>query len=533
MWALPNQYEQLKPPKLLKQLTRLNRAKRFASAEVVSLLRQWLDAASGRNPDGLFALECLGWAHALPRISPMVSETDWRTLLARLEETVEVAGGLAPHDDPVVHQLLCGELPLTLAYLLPEITRFKALRRTARAALSFGIVELTDGEGLVNARLLDHYRQLLAIWTRCSLLGATTDWDCFDAGGRNQYEWVVRQSLRLSRPDGSLVFARGVSGDWCPDLSQIALAEGGDQLDIKIADHMLPGATSKLSARQTRKLPEPSVYSEWSEACFMRSKWSRKSPQFSCLFSDRRIRSELCVGGRVIWSGDTSPELQIDRSVLAMTSDWTEVCWFTDDDVDYLELEAAYEGGWRVQRQLLLARHDHFLLQADAVLGPAEADISYACRFPLAEDIAFLGEEATCEGYLKNSRPLCTVLPIALPEWRRAATNGSLQLDSQQLCLSMQASARRLYAPLFVDLLSRRWLEKRTWRQLTVAEQLEIQGPDIAAGFRVQLGRKQWLIYRSLAPRSNRTLLGQNLSQEFVTARFDDEGCLQELIEIE
>ena len=309
--------------------------------------------------------------------------------------------------------------------------------------------------------------------------------------------------------------------------------EGGDQLDFKVADLVLPGATGNVSNRQARKLPDPSLYSEWSEACVMRSKWSRKSPQFSCLFSDREIRSELSAGGRVIWSGTTNPELQINGRPAAMTSDWRELCWFTDNDVDYLELEVACAGGWKIQRQVLLARRDNFLLLADAVLGPEEAKIQYDSRLPLADDIAYLPEEATCEGYLKNTRPLCTVLPLSLPEWRTAAAQGKLDMDGDQLHLSLNVSSQRLYAPLFFDLASGRWVEKRTWRQLTVAERLQIQPSEVAAGYRVQLGRKQWLIYRSLAPCGNRTLLGQNLSQEFVVARFDSDGCLEELIEIE
>ena len=46
-------------------------------------------------------------------------------------------------------------------------------------------------------------------------------------------------------------------------------------------------------------------------------------------------------------------------------------------------------------------------------------------------------------------------------------------------------------------------------------------------------GDTQWLIYRSLARRSSRTVLGQNLTNEFVAARFDLDGCLEDLIEIE
>lgn len=532
-WALPDTYEKLPAPKLLKQLTRLTNGRRFASAQAVSLLREWLGETSERSADGIFALECLGWAHALPRLGLLISESDWRELLEQLDEIVESGGGIALHDDPVTHQLLNAELPLTLAYLFPEIGQYKSMRKAATSALRFGTQELLDGEGLLNSRHVDRTRELLACWTRCSLMASTASWDCFDQESRTQYEWAVRQSLRLSRMDGSLVLSRGLSGGWCHDLLGNALQEGGDDCDTRIAEAMLPGAQTKLTDRQARKLPEPSVYSEWAEACVMRSKWSRKSPQFCCLFSDRELRTELTTGGRVIWSGSSNPTLQVDGQALTATSDWTELCWFTDEDVDYLELEVDFEGGWAIQRQMLLARRDDFLLLADAVLGPGESKIQYDHRLPLADDISFIPEEATHEGYLKNSRPLCTVLPLSLPEWRTAPTAGRLVMKDGQLQLSLSVTAARLYAPLLVDLSSRRWIEKRTWRQLTIAEHLEVQRTDIAAGFRVQLGRKQWLIYRSLGERANRTLLGQNLSQEFLVARFDSDGCIDELIEID
>ena len=91
----------------------------------------------------------------------------------------------------------------------------------------------------------------------------------------------------------------------------------------------------------------------------------------------------------------------------------------------------------------------------------------------------------------------------------------------------------RLYVPLLFDLAPPRVSTRRTWRQLTVAEHLTSQPRDVAVGYRVQLGNTQWLFYRSLAPRSNRSVLGQNLSNEFVAARFDLDGGLEELIEIE
>jgi hypothetical protein len=67
-----------------------------------------------------------------------------------------------------------------------------------------------------------------------------------------------------------------------------------------------------------------------------------------------------------------------------------------------------------------------------------------------------------------------------------------------------------------------------------VAEALQIQPPDVAVGYRVQCGKKQWLIYRSQAARGNRTVLGQNTSSEFLAARFlSPSGDVEQLIMVE
>ena len=72
-----------------------------------------------------------------------------------------------------------------------------------------------------------------------------------------------------------------------------------------------------------------------------------------------------------------------------------------------------------------------------------------------------------------------------------------------------------------------------TWRQLTIAEKLQRVAPDQAVGFRVQKGKKQWLIYRSLTERANRTLLGQNLCSDSLIASFRRDGTTETLVEIE
>ena len=88
-------------------------------------------------------------------------------------------------------------------------------------------------------------------------------------------------------------------------------------------------------------------------------------------------------------------------------------------------------------------------------------------------------------------------------------------------------------SPLFIDLDRSRFRRRMTWRQLTVAESLAPVPRDVAVGFRIAIGDRQWIIYRSLAASGNRTLLGHNLATESLIARFGEDGEVTSIVEIE
>jgi hypothetical protein len=90
-----------------------------------------------------------------------------------------------------------------------------------------------------------------------------------------------------------------------------------------------------------------------------------------------------------------------------------------------------------------------------------------------------------------------------------------------------------MYAPLAMVVDSRRAKRECTWRRLTVGENLQIQPADRAVGYRLQAGREQWLVYRSLTPRANRTVLGVNLQTNFLCSRIKSDGASDTLIEVE
>jgi hypothetical protein len=250
-------------------------------------------------------------------------------------------------------------------------------------------------------------------------------------------------------------------------------------------------------------------------------------------FQDRALHLELARGTQTLSAGFWKMDIALDSEPAAPIADYEESCWVADKDVNYLELEIQLSGGIRVERHLVFAREDQFMLLADAVFGPRAGRLEYRGSLPLAAGIEFRPDRNAREGTIQGKKPLAGVLPLALPEWRSAKCPGNLQAREGCLELSQTATGCNLFAPLMLDLKNSRFGKPLTWRTLTVAEALAILPPETAVGYRVMIGKEQWLIYRSLSPRANRSLLGHNLSSEFLLAKFLKNGEVQSLIEVE
>lgn len=528
LWAIPKDFRGSETSELLKTLQKLEEPKGAKPSAIATLLEQWLEAAATRKPDEPFALETLAWCHALPNLAKLLPASPWLQLVDTL---VSISSDAAKSDlslAPLAQQLLAGELPLTLSYLLPEIAACKELAGTSRDVLSNGITELLDGEGAPHAKHLEVSSALFACWTRCLYLGRTMKRHCFTKDAQTQYEWLVRQMLRLCRNDGSQVLTNNES---CPALFEAALLVAGDTDDDAIADCVLPGRKPPSELRG--KLPKPAMHSEWAEIAVLRRSWDRSGDQLMVRYSDRNCELELNSGKQTVFSGVCNPELTIDGTRLEAEQDWEEICWQSDRDLDYLELELKFNDNWKVQRQIMLTRDDRFLIIADAVLGDSVADISHQFTLPLATGISFAPAEESREGFLCGRKLIAAVLPLQLPEWRAERDAGSLEQTSDGLQLRQCQHGQRLFAPLFIDLKPKRFGRQLTWRRLTVARQLEILPPDVAVGYRIQTGKRQWLVYRSLTAPASRSVLGQHFSAEFVLGRLPANGELEQLIEIE
>ena len=266
--------------------------------------------------------------------------------------------------------------------------------------------------------------------------------------------------------------------------------------------------------------------------------------------SDRSVLLEVSVRNEPVLYGLWTFDVRIGKETLSPDGRWTKTCEHTERGCDYIEIELPLSGenlsgDYRLQRSLLINHKDKVLLLADAILADEEEDtnesLSYCAEFYVSPKLrAKTSIEATEIEFRPVGRSAASVfrvLPLALPEWKTAEptglVSGTLTETDGTLTLRQESTGMSLFVPLFFDLDADRLGKRYTWRQLSVGENLQRVREDEAVGYRVQLGQEQFLLYRSLTPKANRTVLGHNLIDDFCFAKFDPEAGVDPLIAVE
>lgn len=508
---------------------------KIKQAQIAESLPGWRQQRPGLEDATALGLEALAWAYALPNLADALDAELWWGLLSDLQTIASDAReSLSWTEQPLAYQLLAGELPLALSGLLPEVAQCQSLSEMVPETLGpRGLDELLDGQGLVHAEHLWLARPLFACWTRMRLLESRLKLKAWDRDARWNYEWVVREMLRLSRPDGGQWFAPAETARLPAELFGVALELGGNEEDWEVAAAAFGKRFGKSPAKK-KSLIDPWNHSEWSGLGILQSDWSRSRNGLAVDYHEPTVRSELLHRGECFWSGPCTLELMRDGQRLSAESPWEEVLWETDEDVVYLELEAEFSHGVKVQRQMVLAVPDEFLFWIDIVFADDVANLSYQGSWPLGSQVRPKGPGKNTELFLQGERRKLTVLPVSLPEWRHdPARKGVLEASDGRMVLQCEQSGTSLAAPFFIDLSSKRNKQPYTWRQLTVTEDRRVCPPDVAVAYRVQVGRKQWLIYRALRYAFTRAVLGQHLTCEFLVARFLRDGTTETILEVE
>ncbi len=536
LWALDEPLLEQTDVKLIGRLHRLGSGKPISTPLSRRLITAWLQRAERGTPPVALAIEALAWAHVLPLLAANSQPELWWQLFCHVCQMVRIPRGKAKGADPLLDQLLGGELPMTLEYQFASLAPLRRLGVAARRVLCNGIIALTDGDGLLAGDHLHLTPALLACWTRCAAMARQMGSGLFTRGVQSQYAALVRESLRMTGPDGRWLSTE-CTARWTPGMLQAALALAGRKTLPRVARAVLPRmavrALARPAGREPERLPSESNFSEWAAVGVLRARWSKNSPVLVVRYPRNRFELTLADAHGVLLSGAWDAEVRLDGQRLAPKSEWLQTCWYSDRHVDYLELLRRFDHRVQIQRHLMLSRDDGLLLLLDAVMVRKRGQLEYEGRLPLGRSIRMCSAAKTHEAFLADSRRRALLLPLALPEWRQAQSPGVLQEHEGAIVLRQEGTGRGLAAPLLVSLNRRSLSAPFTWRQLTVAENLRRVAPDTAAGYRVQLGGQQWLIYRSLGRPANRTVLGHNLISETLIARFGADGQVDPLVEIE
>jgi hypothetical protein len=519
-------------------------------ASPTALAEEVLGADVSETPDLPAALQLVALAYALPQLANELPAETWWLLIERLHTTATQAHAqrldwLADPEAVVVNQLLAGELPLAVGYLFPEVRALRNLRIDARTVLSEALIELTDGQGLPHARMLPILGPLFACWTRCRWIGGQLRRGAWSRDAELQYEWLVRHAIRLARADGRFLFAPDRAGIvsradqcasiWDESLFKTALKLAGDRGDHAAALEALPKSVVRKSFQPKRSdLPKSSLNSDWAGVTVMSDGWSQSAARIALAYADGAPTIEITVDGESLFAGVWEFETTCDDQPLAPISDWEQLCWESGKQFDFLEIGVNLSAGLRLERQVLFGRKDRVLYLADIIIASDDAPrrIQHSTSLPFVIGAHWNPEAETRDGTITAGHIRAAVLPLGLHEWRADPRGGSLVEKNSSLVLSQEINGRAICCPLWIDLKSKRSAEQRTWRQLTVAEWMEVIPPDVAVGYRAQSGDDQWLLYRSLGPAGNRTLLGHNIAGEFCAGRFAG-GKFKEWIEIE
>lgn len=531
-----------------------------------------VDRIYSDSMNGVDASEVVMWAAAMPALSEFLpAETWWQCG----EQLLQIRADASLRSDATspLHLLLAGELGLTLAWRLASLPSCAKVALASIEALSSFLQG--EGESIDRSLVRPHeLRLIVASLVRCQRLVGVIGKQAscrFSKRDREIAAEFATWMAALTRHDGTQVFSKADATACRCDAHAETLkgkASPAQQDGMHPELHGLMVAASEFDAKTLApamaaalgqshsggrlaweiSLPEAMWHSETSGIVTMLPEWDVRRGRIFLNYSGTDMEVEVTGGRRSLLSGTHQTMIHIDGVHQQPIGDWECTCEYSDDDVHLIELEQPFSGGVVLQRQWMLVRDDRCVMVSDAVLPSSKGDqargeprplhsreIRCVSRLPLAIGIEVIEDAETRELVLSDGKkPRALVMPLASSEWKVGPSACHVFLSEDQHLVVTTTGQGALYSPLWLDFQARRFRRKRTWRQLTIAEELAIIPRHVAAAFRVQVGSEHWFLYRSMAGRGPRSIMGRHLIADFFAARFHPgDGGMEELVTVD
>lgn len=429
---------------------------------------------------------------------------------------------------------------LTLARLFADIEACRRLEPAATQAVDEEITRLVSPGGTVGVSGSAAMIERVVRWTGIRDVARVTGGPPWSATTETLWAAAATSAIRLLGRDGRIIAGPGL----LPGCFSSGLLAAVDDREFprpaRRTARWLAGGPKPTGRPLPRDLHDPAA-----RVATIRTGWGRRDLRVLVEYRGPLPRLEIAVGDRMLFEGDWGWSATLGGRPLEAEGPWSASCWESDGKASFLEIIAPLGGGMQLERQLVVLPDDRIVLLADALVpraggarghggsnGDAADALGYRGSLPLAAGLETEPAAETREVVGFDTAMRFMALPLALPEWRTAGRGSFAVTPGGELVLE-QSGARRLYAPVWLDLDPRRIGEPLTWRQLTVADTRIILPPHQAAGFRVQAGLAQWLVYRALDAARNRTLLGCNVSAEFLVGRLKRSGEVARRLQIQ
>lgn len=485
------------------------------------------------------ALEVLALAGA--RLRPEQLWKVWRHSLSQIVHLTRTAASEDDHDPTIptdIQLIERGELPFVAGVLFGDIARATDLVKAGRKALARSLSENADSDGTPRAEVVERLPLWLAPLIRASLIAKRFDVKLWTIDQERTLKSVVERAIPLCRPDGQSALSNGLFLQPLPVL--VAAAELFHLPEISPERGYLQSVKRVIAGQPARRVRNdgvtvmPSNQSDWARFALLRSDWSVQADSVAVAHHRQFPQIDVTAAGKPLLHGDWTLELKLGDAIVELATEWSCVCWQSDPDADYIELQMCGPGKLRVERVILLSRKERFLVLADSIAEAPPGRIEYRATLPLADDILVRLDTPTREAQLTTRGFKARVFPLAVTQDRVHSTPHEFTATEKRLTLKQVAQGEGLFAPLLLDWHPGRSRADVQWRSLTVTEDGRVIGPDIAAGHRLKLGDLQLLIFRSLkSTGESRAVLGHHTHNETVIARVDKKGDIDPILMVE
>jgi len=446
----------------------------------------------------------------------------------------------ASADDAPLEQVLAAEVLFASSILFEDAKDMRTRQKDARAKLIVELEARTDTDGAPHASLLPVLPAWFASLTRCAHWSRSHGVRLWNAEYADRFDGLLRTVAMMT---AGRSIALGGDADLRPVLKDALKLSGwkhgspAHRLVRRIvkSDGVEPIPSRESAPRKIDRSSPPASQSDWAKLVVSRTRWSADADSLAIAHHSALPAIEFAAFGRRVFSGTWDFRVRIDDDDMTLPSECDAVCWFSDADADYVELQWTTEPGLVICRQAMLTRGDHQLLLADSVSAPSrpEARIEIEASLPLAKGTAGEILRPGRELRLRADDVPLRCIPIGLPMDHLLRGAGSLEPEIDRVVVR-QNGIGAVFVPILMDWHPQRRDVPADWRTLTVTEDGRKLGPEAAAGCRVRLGKRQLLVYRNLnASKAKRAVLGHHHDHETVIGRFTSDGDVDPLVFVE